>query len=95
MNTKLSVVIALMVTGFFPALSLYAWQARTVEYTEKGAIDVAVHFLKNSPTYKFDGISETLQVIDTKILESFPVQYIITIAFDSSHAGYGVEPARG
>ena len=89
MNMKLSVVIALLVAGAFPALSLYAWQAQSVEYMEEGAVNAAVHFLKNSPTYQFDGIPETLQLIDTKILESFPVQYVVTIAFDSRHAGYG------
>ncbi len=89
MNTKLSVVIALLIVGIFPALSLYAWQSQTGEYTEKGAIDLAVHFLKNSPTYKFDGIPETLKVIDTRILESLPVQYVVTIVFNSRHAGYG------
>ena len=90
MDTKLSLVIGLLVAGFFPALSLYnAWQVQAKGYTEEGAVDVAVHFLKNSPTYKFDGIPETLQVVDTKILESLPVQYVTTIAFDSRHAGYG------
>lgn len=89
MNTKLSVIIALLVAGAFPALSLYAWQTRSGGYTEEGAVNVAVHFLKNSPTYKFDGIPETLKVIDTRILESLPVQYVVTIAFDSRHAGYG------
>jgi len=79
-----------MVVGFFPALSLYtAWQVQARGYTEEGAVAVAVHFLKNSPTYRFDGIPETLQVVDVKILESLPVQYVITIAFDSRHAGYG------
>jgi hypothetical protein len=89
MNTKLSVVIALLVAGAFPALSLYAWQTRSGGYTVEGAVNVAVRFLKNSPTYKFDGIPDTLKVMDTRILESFPVQYVVTITFDSRHAGYG------
>lgn len=90
MNTKLSLVIGLMVAGLFPALSLYAvWQSSAGAQTEKGAIDLAVYFLRNSPTYKFDGIHETVSVIDAKILESFPAKYVITISFDSRHAGYG------
>ena len=90
MDAKLSLVIGLMVAGFFPALSLYnAWQVQAEGYTEEGAVAVALHFLRNGPTYSFDGIPETLRVVDVKILESLPVQYVVTIAFDSRHAGYG------
>lgn len=51
--------------------------------------DIAKEFIIQAPTFKFDGIIDTLKVQDIKILESFPVQYIITITFDSAHAGYG------
>ena len=41
------------------------------------------------PTFKFDGIPNTLSVTDGKVLESFPPQYVITIVFESKSAGYG------
>ncbi|MFQ6095275.1 MAG: carboxypeptidase regulatory-like domain-containing protein, partial [Candidatus Bathyarchaeia archaeon] len=56
---------------------------------DKRAIKIAQDFIVQAPTYKYDGIRETLNVTDVKVLESFPVQYVITITFDSGHAGYG------
>jgi hypothetical protein len=55
----------------------------------ENAIEIALDFLKNGATYKFDGIEGTMVVEETRILESYPVQYIVIISFDSSHAGYG------
>lgn len=91
----MSLVLALMVSGLFPALSIYMCQTMpTGANTEDEAIIVAIRFLKNSPTFKFDGIPVSVSVVDTKILESYPVQYVITIAFDSRHAGYGDRTGR-
>lgn len=90
MNIKLSTVMALLVAGAFPALSLYAWQTQGTGLTEdEMAVNIAVNFLKNAPTYKFDGIPGTIEVVDTLILESYPVQYVVVMTFDCSHAGYG------
>jgi hypothetical protein len=89
MKTKFSLVIALIVAGFFPALSLYSWHTQTEKFTGEGAVEVAVRFLRNGPTFKFDGIHNSIAVVETWILESYPVQYVITITFESRHAGYG------
>lgn len=59
------------------------------ENAEQIAENIAKDFIIQAPTFKFDGIMDTLQVQDTIILESLPVQYVITITFDSTHAGYG------
>ena len=53
------------------------------------ADDVAQAFLIKAPTFKFDGLSETIVVGETIIREIFPQQYIVTLLFDSRHAGYG------
>lgn len=53
------------------------------------AVDMAIEFLKNGPTFSFDGIPGSIEVIDVIAAESYPVQYFITLAFESSHAGYG------
>ncbi len=90
MNIKLSTVLALFIIGAFPALSIYAWQTGRANVSEDTlAVDTAIAFVKNAPTYGFDGIPGTLMVLDTKILESYPVQYVVTIAFESRQAGYG------
>lgn len=46
-------------------------------------------YIIKAPTFKFDGIPGTPTVTDGKVLESFPPQYVITIAFESKAAGYG------
>lgn len=57
----------------------------------KGAaeVEIARDFVKTTPTFAFDGMEDTLDVVDVKILESFPEQYHITIQFTSAHGGYG------
>lgn len=71
------------------------WDEMTQTPIESGdsdadiALEIALDFLRNSATFKFDGIEDSIQVEETRILESYPVQYIVIISFDSSHAGYG------
>ena len=82
----LTIVLAIALT----VVSLYATELPVDELTEDEiALEVALDFLKNSPTYAFDGISGTITVIDTLIMESYPIQYVFIVTFDSSHAGYG------
>ena len=91
MNMKLNVVLALMVTGFFPALSLSicAWQTGpTGAYTEDNAIAAALNYLRNCPTFRFDGIPESVQVVGVETLRS-PWTWEVSIAFECRHAGYG------
>ena len=49
-------------------------------------LTVAENFVKNSPTFKFDGIPETLKLSDTVHVND-NIQYIFE--FDCRHAGYG------
>jgi hypothetical protein len=51
--------------------------------------ELAIDFVKNAPTFAFDGMDDSLLVDDVMILESFPVQYVVIINFESSHGGYG------
>jgi len=90
MNIRLSTVLALIITMSLPALSLYAWQmGRSSIPEDEIAVNAALVFLRNGATYKFDGIAETLEVVEVLIRESYPVQYVVTITFDSRHGGYG------
>jgi len=53
------------------------------------AKDIALDFLRTSPTFSFDGIEGSMEIVDMMIAESYPVQYFITLRFDCSQAGYG------
>lgn len=55
----------------------------------KEAENIAMNWLKEAPTFSFDGIESSMRVIDTVIAESYPEQYFITIVFECAHPGYG------
>lgn len=88
MNIKVSLVLVLILAGAF---SIYLmWQRPEEPLTEEeAAVQGAINFIKNAPTFSYDGIEGSLEHIETRILESYPVQYIVLLTFESSHAGYG------
>jgi hypothetical protein len=88
-NKRLIVSLALIALMAVPAATIYALQNRPNPEPGKGALDIAMWFLMNSPTFKFDGIADSISVIDTRILESYPVQYVFVISFDCGNARYG------
>ncbi|MCS4538575.1 MAG: hypothetical protein HYY67_06950 [Thaumarchaeota archaeon] len=51
--------------------------------------EIAKNFIIDAPTFKFDGMPESLNITSIIVLESYPPQYVVTITFDSRHAGYG------
>lgn len=53
------------------------------------AIKIAQAYVKSSPTFSFDGIPDSLDMISVNALESYPVQYRIEFEFDSRQSGYG------
>ncbi len=57
--------------------------------TSKQTEEVAKDFIINAPTFKFDGMPETLNITSAMVLESYPPQYVFTMIFDSRHGGYG------
>jgi len=62
----------------------------TQEEKEKlNAMETAKKFVETSPTFAFDGLQETLDIESVSVMESYPVQYRIIVAFDSSHGGFG------
>jgi len=48
----------------------------------------ALEFLKNSPTFKYDGIEGSIELTDTVALET-PSSWTFVYEFESTHAGYG------
>ncbi|KAF6242898.1 hypothetical protein C6988_06935 [Nitrosopumilus sp. b1] len=85
-------VIAALAIGLYavPALSTETSElVVTANKDEEKAIEIAQKFVRSSPTYSFDGIDGTLDLISVDAMESLPVQYNIKVAFESSQGGFG------
>ncbi|MFH2110458.1 MAG: hypothetical protein ABIJ47_04260 [Candidatus Bathyarchaeota archaeon] len=94
MNRKVSTLIALMIVGALPAFSLYtsavslsAWSPGQ-EFTADGAVSTAKTYLKGMPTYAFDGMADTIELVKVEPLRMLNT-WEVTIAFTSRHSGYG------
>ena len=90
-----AVIIGVIAVGvaaayFVPAQTTLTQIPITPEEQEKNdALGVAQGFILTNPTFAFDGLPDTLDVESVSVMESYPVQYGIKIAFDSSHGGFG------
>ncbi|MBD3207134.1 hypothetical protein GF319_12435 [Candidatus Bathyarchaeota archaeon] len=87
MSRKLNTVVAILLLGIFPVLSIYAG-APGVIYTEDKCIEEAIRFLKGSPTYSYDGMEETIEFIGIEPARS-PYTWFVTLRFTSRNGGYG------
>jgi hypothetical protein len=56
--------------------------------TEEASRQMALDFLKSSPTYLYDGIEDTIKLAETMTLRC-PSCWTFIYEFDSRHAGYG------
>ena len=78
---------AIVFTAIIVPTSIYALQ-----YPSKVALtpgDAALAFVRDSATFKFDGVTSTLKVVDSAPGDSSPSQYIVTVSFQCLHGGYG------
>jgi hypothetical protein len=86
----LAVIIALGLLIFYNQFSCPTQKQSTFtnNVNKEDSLSIAQQFLKNSPTYKFDGIEETIKLQETLTLRCpYCWQFIFT--FDSRHTGYG------
>lgn len=60
--------------------------ARPVAVPESDARNLAENFVKKEATFTFDGMPETLRLVNTKTLDN---GWEFTYEFDSQHSGYG------
>jgi hypothetical protein len=89
MSKTVNTIVALALVSLFPALSIYAGiNAPTLEFSEEQSIMIATDYLKGSPTFSFDGIEETIELIDVDTIR-MPNTWSVILKFDSRHAGYG------
>ena len=58
------------------------------QITEDESRQIAEDFVKNSPTFIFDGLDGTLKLVDTVVLRT-PFGWTYKYAFQSAHGGYG------
>ena len=56
--------------------------------TEEDSRETAEEFVKDSPTFEFDGIEETLSLVET-LYPDIENTWQFVFTFDSLHAGYG------
>ncbi len=80
-------VVEAMTDGLFNEITGEPLNQGEIEAEE--AKEIALDFLRNAPTFSFDGVEGSMEIVDMMIAESYPVQYFIKIRFDCSQAGYG------
>jgi len=57
-------------------------------FTEEEAVQVAKDFLMNSPTFRFDGLADSVKIVSANTLDR-PSTWRIELGFTCRHAGYG------
>ncbi len=81
-------ILAIIIIGALPALSIYAWQTTSV-YTEQKAIDTSLQFVENSPTYRWDGVEGSIHVVEAYKTRKPNAVWEVVVAFTSANTGYG------
>jgi len=88
MNSTKTWLIAILVIGALPALSIYAWQTTPV-FTEQTAVKTATRFISEAPTYSWDGVEVSIQVLDSYKTQTPEAVWTVVIEFTCANAGYG------
>jgi len=97
-NTVFDVVVLNMESGWYWEGIVNskgtATEVRALEQvTKEGSEQIALDFVTNSPTFVFDGIEDTLELVDS-IEVSIPLTWMFVVKFESAHAGYGDRTGR-
>ena len=88
MDSKQTMIVAFLIIGALPALSIYAWQTASI-YTEQNAMDAALQFVENGPTYSWDGVEGSIEVVEVYKTRSTNAVWKVVVAFTSTNVGYG------
>jgi hypothetical protein len=92
-NGKSKTVTTYNVNAYLPSglIAIREKLQETVDYTrsldENQVKALAESWIKEAPTYKYDGSG--LVLVDYIQQESYPVRHVLTYNFTSSHSGYG------
>jgi hypothetical protein len=94
-------------TGDWPSIASHPWlwtessdDDKTNSFVYETALQIAEQFVKNSPTYVFDGIEGSLELVKAAAYSERTISgespdsdvtrgWELTYRFESSHAGYG------
>ena len=89
-KSSLALLVLVLVAMCLPAVSIYAWQKMQPAPGDK-ASKIAMNFLRVSPTYVFDGINGSMNVLSIVLAQTFelPSVRIVKVEFDCLHSGYG------
>lgn len=66
---------------------LPVYSCSSQQFTEGKSLAFAQNYLINAPTYKFDGVNQSVQVVNSKTIGQNGWEFSFT--FSCSHAGYG------
>jgi len=73
----------------WPSISTHPWLwPESAEFTEENSRQLAEEFVKNSPTFEFDGIEDSLELVET-LYPDIEDAWSFVFHFNSRHAGYG------
>lgn len=87
------IAIVLILVGALSGALAYALSQRGQDdgltpVTEEESREIAENYLRNSPTFTFDGIEETLWLVETHAMFC-PSCWVFEFEFQCHHAGYG------
>lgn len=82
MNT----LVAILLVGMFPAMAIL--HHNTPNFRSENAVTIAERFLLQSPTFGFDGMGETVEVVNVEAFGTLNT-WVVTIQFTSRNGGYG------
>lgn len=92
MSRKSGIIILtlIIVSLCIPVIGIYAWQAKQTQLVEHD-VEVSQRFIYSSPTFSFDGVAGSVNIIKVTQAMTFapPAFKIIEVEFDCTHGGYG------
>jgi hypothetical protein len=87
---RLVALTALILVSLIVPTSIYTLQSQPVIDPK----DIAINFIRDAPTFSFDGIVTTLKVVGHVQLKSNPIQHLVTLSFTCLHSGHGDRTGR-
>ena len=85
----ITTLVAIFLAALIVPTSIYAIQNPSQGINTNKPEDIALRFIRDGPTFSFDGITTTLKITSMTINKSYPPQYVVTVDFQCLHGGYG------
>ncbi len=86
---SITVLTAIILAAMIVPTSIYTIQNPKTGISVTSPEEVALAYIRDGPTFRFDGMTSTLKVTDVVINKSNPPQYVVTVGFQCLHSGYG------